>query len=518
MPNVNLDALIRREDFEVVTSGEQMPKKQALQISDLQDDSFFFPSLRKPDFQRETAEWNPDRVVGLIRSFMEGELIPAVILWQNRELNFVIDGSHRLSALLAWVHDDFGDGPSSQEFFGYEVPDEQIVVAKRTRALVEKAFGSYASHKDAAKNPDKYGPDLVTRARKLSTLSLDLQWVTGNSEKAEESFFRINQRAAIISPQELELLKTRRKPMTIAARAIIRRGTGHKYWDLFDSARQQQIEELATDLHRMMFEPQLKSPIKSVDMPPGGSVYASPSLRMVYDFIEGCVGAPSPDDDETGERTVEYLNRCRRVMRLILSNYPSSLGLHPAVYFYSWTGKQQPILFITMANLVVEWERAGQLSKFIEVRGKFEDFLIEHRALSNQIIRKFGTSVPAKHLRDYYETLIRLIGKGLPTESIIPELQKHFAYLQPAESPYEGVTPTKFSTQVKSGLAVREFLASAPRCPICKGVVPMQAISIDHIERKEDGGHPIVDNAQVTHPYCNTGYKESQVAKAKGLA
>lgn len=34
MPKVNLDALIRREDFDVVTSGEQMPKKQALQISD----------------------------------------------------------------------------------------------------------------------------------------------------------------------------------------------------------------------------------------------------------------------------------------------------------------------------------------------------------------------------------------------------------------------------------------------------------------------------------------------------
>ncbi len=58
-------------------------------------------ALRKPDFQRETAEWDARRVVGIIRSFIKDELIPAIILWQNQELLFIIDGSHRLSALIA---------------------------------------------------------------------------------------------------------------------------------------------------------------------------------------------------------------------------------------------------------------------------------------------------------------------------------------------------------------------------------------------------------------------------------
>src|SRR5580704_10113678 len=66
-----------------------------------------------PDFQRETTEWDPQRVVGLIQTFIEGDLVPAVILWQNKELLFVIDGSHRLSALTAWVHNDYGDGQLS---------------------------------------------------------------------------------------------------------------------------------------------------------------------------------------------------------------------------------------------------------------------------------------------------------------------------------------------------------------------------------------------------------------------
>ena len=56
---------------------------------------------------------------------------------------------------------------------------------------------------------------------------------------------------------------------------------------------------------------------------------------------------------------------------------------------------------------------------------------------------------------------------------------------------------------------MKELLTKAHRCPICKGLVPMQALSIDHKERLEDGGQSTPTNAQITHPYCNTGYKES---------
>lgn len=38
-------------------------------------------------------------------------------------------------------------------------------------------------------------------------------------------------------------------------------------------------------------------------------------------------------DDETGEETITILNNCLKVSRLVNSNHPSSLGLHPAIYF-----------------------------------------------------------------------------------------------------------------------------------------------------------------------------------------
>jgi hypothetical protein len=517
--HVNLDALIPREDFAVITDGREAPVKHSIQISELEQDQFFYRALRKPDFQRETGEWDSKRVVGLISSFIEEDLIPAIILWRHKDLLFVIDGSHRLSALIAWVQDDYGDGDRSQKFFNYTIPEEQLAIARKTKAIVEKEFGSYKSHKEAITNPDAYGPDIIRRALRFGSISMELQWVKGDSATAEESFVRINQQAAIITPQELELIRTRKKPNTIAARAIIRRGTGHKYWYPFAENERKKIEELGTEIHNLIFNPVLKTPIKSLELPAGGSVYSSPSLRMVYDFINLCVGVPSPSDDTKGDRTVEYLSRCHRVMQLILSNHPSSLGLHPAVYFYSWTGKQQPVLFLAISNMIIDMDRSKKLPIFIECRKAFEDFLIEHRSLLNQLVRKFGTKDSGgTHLVGFYRLLLKMITEKKSEDDILASFTNNpeYSYLQPAESPYDIERAKGFSSKVKSGLIIKELLGSAPRCQICQGMVPTQAISIDHIKRTVDGGQHSLENAQLTHPYCNTGYKEHLISKDKG--
>ncbi|HLG39201.1 MAG TPA: DUF262 domain-containing protein [Chitinophagaceae bacterium] len=94
----NLDALIPREDFEVKENIENpLQTLPALQIRDLEESAFVYKTLRKPDFQRETSEWTEDKTYELIQSFISGDLIPAVILWNSSGYNFVIDGAHRLN-------------------------------------------------------------------------------------------------------------------------------------------------------------------------------------------------------------------------------------------------------------------------------------------------------------------------------------------------------------------------------------------------------------------------------------
>ncbi len=139
MVKVNLDALIQREDFEVEDNSNPGKKKETISIEDINPDSFFFSTIRKPDFQRETNEWDKSKVCEFIKSFVEGDLIPAIILWRSKGgYLFVIDGSHRLSSLSAWVNNDYGDGKISNLFYDGVIPDEQLKISEETRKIINK--------------------------------------------------------------------------------------------------------------------------------------------------------------------------------------------------------------------------------------------------------------------------------------------------------------------------------------------------------------------------------------------
>ena len=53
-------------------------------------------------------------------------------LWRSQTgLIFVIDGSHRLSSLIALINDDYGDGQFSLDAFDGNITDEQRLLAKK---------------------------------------------------------------------------------------------------------------------------------------------------------------------------------------------------------------------------------------------------------------------------------------------------------------------------------------------------------------------------------------------------
>ncbi len=160
---------------------------------------------------------------------------------------------------------------------------------------------------------------------------------------------------------------------------------------------------------------------------------------------------------------------------------------------------------------MIKLDQAKAFPAFIKERKQFEEFLIANRTLINQIIRKYGTKTSGtNHLTNFYADVLNHLSEGGTAATVASALVKkvEYSYLQPGEEAYSGVTPTRYSTPVKSGLVVQELLRKAVRCPICQGTIPSQAISIDHKVRKKDGGQSTEENAQITHPYCNTGYKE----------
>src|SRR5215207_8830261 len=127
--------MIPREDFGREEDVFDLDLIRDFPLANLGTGAPILQLLRKPDFQRETNHWSPEQISTFVASFLDNEVIPSLILWKSPTFIFVIDGGHRLSALRAWMMDDYGDSAISSAFYKGAIPDDQKNVAKRTRTL-----------------------------------------------------------------------------------------------------------------------------------------------------------------------------------------------------------------------------------------------------------------------------------------------------------------------------------------------------------------------------------------------
>lgn len=485
---VNLDALIRRENFEAIVessstdAGDEAPK---LKIVELEESSFLYRLLRKPDFQRTTAHWPPEKVTGFLKSFLGGDLIPSIILWRSRTSGniFVIDGAHRLSALLAWVHDDYGDGQLSKKFTEGYMPPEQSQAATETRRLVNETLGSYADIKHGS-NPS------LERAQYASTIAaggVTLQWVRGDASRAYRSFHTINTEQTPIGNLEIRLIRDRRCANAMATRALIGAGTGQYFASSFSDSNKAAIKAVAKGVYDDLFTPPLETPIKTLDLPVAGRSYSSDTVQLILDVVEfinapkgtekkrlkrGAVRdilAPPMTEDIDGSATLQFLQQFRRISSRIAGMAPEPLGLHPAVYFYSATGNYQPTAFLAAVSMVDDLVTTSTLNEFCLVRQQFEDLLIKHKIYINLIVRKYGAGHRGLNaLSRLYSHVLGGLLQGKTEAEIIPALQEdeNLSFLGPIVD-YDKGTRKEFTKELKSKVFLREALEKAVACGIC---------------------------------------------------
>lgn len=521
MAHVNLDALIPREDLEV-KDVKQSTNIHNISISNLEDSNFFRATLRKPEFQRETLEWTPDRVYGLIQSFVDGHLVPAIILWQGDGNIFVIDGSHRLSALIAWVSDDYGDKRKSKELFG-EIPTNQAKLADDTRKLVEKNIGSYKDIQHAMTHQEGANPEHLKIGKKLSSLAITLQWVPGDASQAEKSFFKINESASPLDVTEKRLLFSRKKPSGIASRAIIRSGSGHKYWDKFAVDVQDRIEKNAKAINGWLFNPQLETPVKTQDIPIAGKSHSQITRELVLNIVNFSNSFKIVDKssikktedfpeskqeaDIDGKITSEYLENTKKILANITGAQSSSLGLHPVIYFYARNGRYQITSFMAILDLITQYERGKKLEKFTTVRKKFEEFLWKYKIIVNQSAPEWGSGAKGYiNLKKTFDFIIEQLLSDKTEEEIIIALDNsiEFNFLKPNAKPRRPKARKDFSGESKSEVFLTQAMESALRCEICGGFLHKNSISIDHHQDIKSAGIGSPDNGVLTHPYCNS--------------
>ncbi|MBO6604417.1 MAG: DUF262 domain-containing protein [Roseicyclus sp.] len=521
---VNLDALIPREDFESDggTAGGRL--RDTISLSDLEESGFFHPLLRKPDFQRETTHWKPEVVRDLVKAYLDGHLIPAVILWQSGDRCFVIDGAHRLSALIAWTRDDYGDGEASNAKFGRGLSQEQRRVADRTRSLIRKEIGSYAEFK-GLRGQDIADPQKARWVKRIGAGAVEIQWVTATtSQAAEDSFFKINQAAQPIDPTERRILQTRRSPNSVAARCIARGGRGHKYWGEFEPQIQESIEALGDEISKILYEPPHKQPITSTDVPIAGQGYNA--LPFVFELVSICNGIPIPTsatakklppplpEDLDGSETLTLMRSVRKSLGILSTNDSGSLGLHPLIYCYSSTGSFQANAFLATLRFAERLDERKKKKEFTSVRKDMELFLLLNRKFVSLTVNRLGAGARSlERIVDLYWEVFQLCLAGKRAEEILSELIKksEFSHLRQFEVPSPGAenAPSKngASASSKSASFIQKAMTTPLRCPECGAALHANSMTFDHRQRRADGGSNRSDNLDPMHPFCNSGVK-----------
>jgi hypothetical protein len=509
--------MIPRADFGITadTSSLQGELIRDFPMSYLEAKSPVLKLLRKPDFQRETNHWSPEQLITLVESFLDGEVIPSLILWKSPVYIFVIDGGHRLSALRAWMEDDYGDGVISMRFYGPDISQEQKKIAKRTRTLIESRIGRYSkllSQVDAT--------PVIPRAKTLFTRPLTLQWVFGEPPVAETSFFKINSQGTPLDDTEGMLIRNRKKPIAIAARAILRAGGGHKYWSKFGDPQKDEIEKLAGKFHGLLFDPETEPPIKTLDLPLGGSISPVDALALLIEFLTISANrTPDPKlidkypDDDSGQGTIDVLNNSLAVLQRITGNERGSLGLHPAVYFYNEKGRYARFLFLGMTSLITEKVRNNDQAffrKFAHAREKVEGFLVKNKSLITHVVVNMSKGQRTSKMKDLFGFLVNEAyeDKELTAETAIAQIGLAGDILR-LSIPQ---TTQDITDDTKSAVFIQEAISKAMPCPRCGGKLnPSKSISYDHKKPVRDLGTGDAKNVQMTHPYCNNAEFDKSV-------
>jgi hypothetical protein len=341
--------------------------------------------------------------------------------------------------------------------------------------------------------------------------------VQGDADKAETSFFNINMKGTPLDELEELLLRNRRKPVPIAARAIIRAGKGHRYWSCFNDSIAEKIEVEAAKLHKVLFAPELKRPVKTLDLPLGGSKGIRTAIQVLIDFIlmanrkqqEEMSEISDFDDDSSGENTIEVLKRSSILATRITGNADGSLGLHPAIYFYGPSGRHSSPMFLGTVSLIAEKLANNDnnfFKKFTKVRNALETLLIENKDLIAMILQKNISRTRISKYHDLLDELINSLNSGeqVDQEKII-SISKLDGKVIAGDFKK---TSSAISDEQKSKVFIQTALKQAVLCPICSGYLDIEkSVSYDHIKRVSEGGDGNAENVQLTHPYCNQSIK-----------
>jgi hypothetical protein len=158
-----------------------------------------------------------------------------------------------------------------------------------------------------------------------------------------------------------------------------------------------------------------------------------------------------------------------------------------------------------------------ELRDFTLVRARMEEFLVGNAGIGKELLGKHGGW---KKSVGPVKKLLRAIFDGMKAGKSDAEIENEIygkTVADDGQADFEMQTPEKNKwKEARQHARIKASLASAVPCEICKARLVIADASDDHVVRKADGGgvNPV---AQLTHHYCNHGFKEYYAQKGLPL-
>src|SRR5947209_8219801 len=192
-------------------------------------------------------------------------------MWSSpeNELDYVLDGGHRISVVLAWLNDDWGDKLPPE---AYSDESQEAIIkqaAREVQNLVKVRVGSISDYQAADeefnravmedKAPKKVLDPLIFKRGvfyqrlRRGEVGFQILWVPGNYEKAEISFLKINKGGRPLSEWETTIIENRYSSFVRTVMSISSINSAKHYWhtkdleQLNDKLYQQKIGEILTE-------------------------------------------------------------------------------------------------------------------------------------------------------------------------------------------------------------------------------------------------------------------------------
>ena len=471
MSYVYLDHLIPREAFLYKSSqdfaaaeADPTPRVSLLMLdnSNAQRRGGFRAQLRKPDFQRATWAWTPEQCVSLLDSLLQFRVVPSVILWHSPDsFIYVLDGGHRVSVLLAYLEDDWGDKRGLEHLPSSKI-DETRATAQHVRDLMrQRGIASFKEHKEADEiywsllerekedknavesqmNPQQRQLANSYRSWSIKDIGFSIQWVNGTYTDAEESFVRINSSGTNLSEWEIQFVRHRKSSFARLVTSLVHPEFVQRCWPVKDetgallSQRDQdsvgQILAYSRRIADLLWEPKNTNNgdrlrpllVPSLSDPGKTPFYIGELLTL----IQGESGRQTRTEEmlkrDAATNAVELIANGSALAQKTLSalqhlrgQTSQSLGIVSSAYFYNADGIHIRSLlygFLFWINFGTDQEVLERKRFFCAYRDEFEKaFLLKKKDVITLISRKSGSGAEVTlQTTRYFNGLLELVSK-----------------------------------------------------------------------------------------------------------